>query len=197
MKADFNILHLLWAIRNIPSTQLNPQEKLILYTMLSCANEYNDSWHGYDRLSELTSLGRTTVIKYIKTLAKKNYIILTRPPVYNRSSSNHYALNLDTILYYSKVSLDDTISQKRCRQTTVKVSPRELERCRGANSKKEREELKEEGRAQSSSEDEPRPSTEDFEAWARQLERMNRKEIPFDYELFGGAQIGMAKKYTH
>lgn len=100
MQHDFNPIHLLRAIRLIPSTEIDPLEKLILYTLLSCSNPQNDSWHTQESLAELTSTSKNTIIRKTKSLVQKKFIIIKIPPIYKRGSSNHYALNVDHIMFY-------------------------------------------------------------------------------------------------
>lgn len=104
MKHDFNTLHLLWAIRNIPSTSINSLEKLILFTFLSCTGNKNLLWHNQDTLQEMTCLTRTTLKKYLKSLMKKEFITINKPDSYFRTASNQYTLLVDKIMNYCEVS---------------------------------------------------------------------------------------------
>lgn len=148
MKHDFNTVHLLRSIRLIPSDQLNSQEKLILYTLLSCANEGNDSWNGHEKLVKLTGLGLTSIKKYTKSLDQKGFINITRPEKYYRKESNHYSLDVDKIMTYfipNKESPDVPLHHERGRHATKKGSPDDCGRGRQTTTKKQREVTKEEG----------------------------------------------------
>lgn len=147
MKRDFNTVYLLRSIRFIPQNILNVQEKLILYTLLSCANADNDSWNGQQKLCELTGIKRTSIKKYMKSLEQKKFITVQRPVHYQRNETNHYALNVDNIMQYfveNKGSPDDPVPVYRGRHATISGSPRDHERGRQTTSKKQKEVTKEE-----------------------------------------------------
>lgn len=147
MKHDFNTIHLFRSIRFIPENVLNAQEKLILYTLLSCANQDNDSWNGHEKLSELTGIGRSSIKKYMKSLEQKKFISIQRPVHYQRKETNHYALNVDNIMQYfieNKGSPDDPGHAYRGRHATGPGSPDDHDRGRQTTTKKQIEVTKEE-----------------------------------------------------
>ena len=148
MNYDYNPIHLLRAIRLISQNIVNAQEKLLLFILLSSANENNDSWNSHDKLVQLTGLGLTSVKKYLKSLKDKNLIIIKRPDNYFNKQSNHYSLNIDQIMFYfipNKSSDNDQLLGRRGRLATVKGSPGDCLRGRQTTTKKQREETKEEG----------------------------------------------------
>lgn len=148
MKHDFNTLHLLWAIRNIPSSLVNIQERMILMVLLSCAGTDNRSWHSQASLAEMCSLSETSIKKYIKTLVQKKFILIHNPTVYGRSICNHYELVIDHLMSFSreqKGSRDATFSGEKGSRRDEKGSRGDYERGRGATTKKEIKERKKKG----------------------------------------------------
>lgn len=148
MKHDFNTLHLLWAIRDMPKNVVNGYEKIILFVLLSCAGSNNSSWHTQKSLCEMCSLGETSLKKYTKSLEQKKLITIERPAHYTHYSNNKYQLSVDLIMTYSKlesVSPDDPNVKSRGRAATVSGSPRDSHWGRETTTKKEREERKKEG----------------------------------------------------
>jgi hypothetical protein len=146
--ADFNVLHLLWAIRDIPSSVLNVQEKIILYTLLSCVNKDNICWHSQITLSKMCSLSETSVKKYTKTLSQKGFIKISMPAQYNRANSNQYSLIISNFSFQKLSTMGsphDPLNDKKGSPRDGKGSPRDPRRGRRATIKKEREEIKEEG----------------------------------------------------
>jgi len=148
MKHDFNTLHLFWAIRNIPSSILNIQERMILLMLLNCAGAENRSWHGQASLAEMCSLSETSIKKYSKALVQKGFVIIHNPVTYGRSICNQYELVIDHIMAFArdqKGSRDDTFTDQKGSRGERKGSPRDSERGRGATTKNKIEERKKKG----------------------------------------------------
>lgn len=147
MKNDFNTLHLLWAIRNIPSHAIKSAEKVILYTFLASTSQQNDLWYSQDSLCEMTGLSTNTLKKHIVSLEQKRFITVKKPDIHFRSASNHYSINIDQIMKFSKVekvSEIDTLNGKKVSNFDGKVSNSDARRYQNLTPKKEREERKEE-----------------------------------------------------
>lgn len=102
MKGDFNTLHLLHAIREIPSDRITSTEKHVLTILLSCMNQSNDSWYKYDELAEFCSLSSKTVERTINILKAKNFIFVERPLVQGRGTPNHISINIDQVMIFRK-----------------------------------------------------------------------------------------------
>lgn len=146
MHHDFNSIHLLRAIRLIPSSEIDSLEKLILYTLLSCSNTENDSWHSQETLAELTSSCSRTIRRKTKLLVQKKYILVKSPTTYHRGASNHYSLNVDHIMFYfspNKGDTESTFNQRRRTYSPVKGDSVSGERRTHSPTKIQREDTKE------------------------------------------------------
>lgn len=147
MKHDFNTLHLLWAIRNIPSNTLNSQEKIILFVLLSSTGSNNESWYSQSSLAEMCSLSESSIKRSLAKLVQKKFIDIKRPDQNHRIASNHYTLNIDQLMIYcpvEKESPQNPIIMERGSQGAAKGFTQSSRRGSQGATKKEREERKEE-----------------------------------------------------
>lgn len=192
MKHDFNTLHLLWAIRDIPSKAIKSPEKVILYTFLSSTNYQNDLWYNQESLCEMTGLTRNTLKKHLASLEQKKFITIKKPSVHFRAASNHYSLNLEQIMFYSKVdkgSEFDTLSQKKGSNLDKKGSNLDARRGENLTPKKEREERKEEKGKKTASDEASLPLSEAELA-------MNCLDLPWERRLKHPEYIKYKKDYA-
>jgi DNA-binding MarR family transcriptional regulator len=156
MKHDFNTLHLGWAIRNIPQKMINGHEKSILLILLLSTGHENLSWYSLKSISEMACFSLDTIRRNLKTLEQKKFITITKPSKYGRAVSNHYALNVDEIMVYSKLekdSCEQSLSGKRVADSNGRVAHSHPERVADSTTKKESLRKKEERARPSSSEE--------------------------------------------
>lgn len=163
MKHDFNTLHLGWAIRNIPKNVINGHEKSILLILLLSTGHENLSWYSLQSISEMTCFSVDTVRRNLKTLEQKKFITITKPSAYGRAFSNHYTLNVDSLMAYSKLekgSCEQSFQEKKGSSQRGKGSWQQRERVADSTTKKESLRKKEEG-AKDGSLEPPRPAATD------------------------------------
>lgn len=134
MKQDFNTLHLLWAIRDIPKSDINGMEKSLLTILLSCSGASNVSWHSLTRIAKMSGFARSTVAKYLATLEQKQFIKVKHAIRPAQGNSNQYSLNNEKIMHYSSLA---TVPPRGL-VVGGTVPPRGMEPYRHADCKKEK-----------------------------------------------------------
>lgn len=123
MKHDFNTMHLLHSIREIPPSAITSSEKYILIMILSCINENNKTWYTMQNLSKYCCMSERRISPHIKSLAQKGFISIEKPLHYARRQSNEYSLNVDQIMnYHISRSHDVSSAVERDRMTKRPVS---------------------------------------------------------------------------
>lgn len=110
MRHDFNTIHLLHSIREIPPSVLNSHEKYVLTILLSCMNDANETWYTQDSIAYFCSMSERRCRLHIHSLAQKRFIIIEKPATYARSRTNHYHLNVDLIMGYHLGKSGDKMS---------------------------------------------------------------------------------------
>ncbi len=99
MSTDIKIL---WAIRDIPSTEIKSFEKFILTMLLACIGEKEYCWHSMESLSKICGMAEKNLRVHLKKLSEKQFIFIEKPQIYGRSKSNRYKLNVEKIYSYFK-----------------------------------------------------------------------------------------------
>ncbi len=178
MHTNFNTIHLLHAIREIPNNLINHHEKYLLTVLLSCMNEENQTWYSMDMIAHFACRCERKIRAYIHSLAQKKFISIEKPTVYGRRKTNQYSLNIELIMSFHLTRKGDqksSFTEERGTNGPKKGDQRSEKRGTKSPIKKETEERKEEGAGSGS--EAPPPPPEPAGA-PESLRRLMRKIAP-------------------
>ncbi|MHB9161375.1 MAG: hypothetical protein ACYC6W_10920 [Nitrosotalea sp.] len=95
---DVNDLQIMWAIRDIPATILNLNQKALLFILATLIGNNEDCWYKSKNLCEKLGVSRHTLHRLLSHLEKQNLIFIDRPDHYTHNINNRYRLNYEQLL---------------------------------------------------------------------------------------------------
>ncbi len=128
-----------WAIRDIQDDDLTASQQNILFVIASCLGKNGYCWHSLSSLAKISHHSRSQLIRNLKILIHKGYVIKRHQGGKKNNDTNQYKLSE---LFFSGVKMTPlkkaTVS--KCNPPSVKMTLHGVSKC---DPKKETEEIKE------------------------------------------------------
>ena len=97
-----NDLQVMWAIRDIPADIITPNERLLLFILVTTIGNKGSCYDSVSDFANKTGLSERTIQYGLKSLSNKKLIKIKAPKLNGRGYANEYFLNYFAILGHSE-----------------------------------------------------------------------------------------------